>query len=67
MPKLSSQSKHEESKPNSKLTTEVERKLGPQTEEKWLTVEILQGCKFSQAALPPFFLLPFHHLFVTFS
>ena len=45
-----SQSKHEESKPNSKLTTEVGRKLEPQTEEKWLTTEILQGCEFSQPA-----------------
>ena len=54
-----SQSKHKESKPNSKLTTEVGRKLEPQTEEKWPTVEILLGCEFSQLALPPFFLLPF--------
>ena len=50
MLKLSSQSKNEESKPNSKLTTEVGRKLEPQTEEKWLSAEILQGCEFSQPA-----------------
>ena len=75
--KLSSQSKHEESKLNSKLTTEVGRKLGPQTEEKWLTAEILQGCEFSQHAefrrlrnfatcSASIFLLPFHHLFYFF-
>ena len=54
-PKLSSQSNHEESKLNSKLTTEVRRKLEPQTEEKWLTTEILQGCEFSQ-------LVKFHNM-----
>ena len=65
-PKLLSQSKHEKSKPNSKLTTEVERKLEPHTEEKWSTAEILQvvnfrnlqnfaGYEVLQPALPPFF------------
>ena len=76
-PTLSSQSKHEESKANSKLTTEVRRKLGPQTKEKWLTAEILQGCEFSQPAefhrlrnfatcSASIFLFPFHHLFYFF-
>ena len=65
-----SQSKHEQSKPSSKLATKVGRKLEPQTEEIWLTAEILQGFKFSQPAefrnpgnfagcSAPIFLLPF--------
>ena len=65
--KFSSQFKHEESKSNSKLTTEVERKLEPQAEEKWATAEILQGCEFSQPTLPPFFyfhLTPFYYFFL---
>ena len=49
-PKLSSQFKHEKSKSNSKLTTKVGRKLEPQTEEKWPTGEILQGCEFLEPA-----------------
>ena len=72
-----SQSKNEESKPNSKLTIEVGRKFEPQTEEKWLTAEILQGCKVSQPAefrrlrnfatcSASIALLPFHHLFYFF-
>ena len=50
MPKLLSRSKHEESKRNSELMSEVKRKLELGTEENLNTAEILQGCEFSQPA-----------------
>ena len=66
MPKLLSRSKHEESKPNSELMSEVKRKLELGTEENWNTAEILQGCEFSQPTSMSS-LTHFDQLFVTFS
>ena len=65
MPTPSSRLKHEESKTNSELMSEIRRKLELGTEENWNTAEISQVANSQPASVSS--LTHFDQLFVTFS